>query len=152
MTTNPTNNPPQKVKKKPQPKPHYSPSPFRRGEKKSSGTCKGAGQGCVWDFLFFPCLENLPDYFLTFPELSAQEPGWTWGSIFSSLLCLPSRSPHPRLPIPKVHFFGLVLHGSEVPVAAGSAGLAFPEFFQHPGRIQTSSFGDSGEGRSQKGG
>lgn len=96
MTTNPTNNPPQKVKKKPQPKPHYSPSPFRRGEKKSSGTCKGAGQGCVWDFYFFPCLENLPDYFLTFPERSAQEPGWTWGSIFSSLLCLPSQSHPPR--------------------------------------------------------
>lgn len=53
---------------------------------------------------------------------------------------------------PKVHFFGLVLHGSEVPVAAGSAGLAFPEFFQHPGGIQTPSFGDSGQGRSQRGG
>lgn len=50
---------------------------------------------------FFSCLENLPDYFLTFPAHLAQKPGWVWDSNFSSSLCLHCQSP----PTPKAYFF-----------------------------------------------
>lgn len=90
--------PPKKHKKK-NPKPHNFLSPFR-GEKRVKGLVRAQAKD-VFGTFFFPCLENLPDYFLTFPVLSAQEPGWVWGSTFSSLLCLRCRSP----PTPKAPFF-----------------------------------------------
>lgn len=52
---------------------------------------------------FFSCLENLPDYFLTFPVHLAQKPGWVWDSNFSSSLCLHCESPST----PKALFFAL---------------------------------------------